>query len=251
MNQLDTKTPTLNRFYIIGKGFIYSKHKEAIEAIEGKIVDSIKMADWVVILTPNYLHFNMIVDAVNNGRNVLCEKPLVLSQEHCEKLIKLQRTQNKKIFTVAQLRYHPVINTIPRRKENEIELFVEVHRDKEYLKSWKGDEKKSGGILYNLGIHYLDLIIRMFGEPKEGHWIILGPQENTGYFKGDGYTCKYTLSYKAPENEQKRIFRINGIEYDLKTTKNLHKLVYQDLLQDRGLSPDEVLPVISLIEKLK
>jgi UDP-N-acetyl-2-amino-2-deoxyglucuronate dehydrogenase len=246
-----TKTPISNRFFFEGKGFIYPKHKEAMESIGGVEVDKIEEADWVVILTPNYLHYEMILEALEKGKKVLCEKPLVIKPEHCQDLIHLQRTHSKTIYTVAQLRYHPILNKIPRKSYNEIEIYVEVHRDKEYWKSWKADPEKSGGILYNLGIHYLDLVIWLFGEPKEAHWNLLGDKENMGYFKGDDYICKYDFSYKAPPDKQRRVFRINGVEYDLREPHNLHKKVYQDLIQGRGISPDEVLSVIKLIEKLK
>ena len=81
--------PQFPSFYIIGKGFIYPKHKEAIESIGGKIVDNIAQADWVVILTPNYLHYQTIIYGLKKGKNVLCEKPLVLSSKHCKKLIEI------------------------------------------------------------------------------------------------------------------------------------------------------------------
>ena len=236
-------------FYIIGKGFIYPKHKEAIESIGGKIVDKIEQADWVVILTPNYLHYQTILYGLKKGKNVLCEKPLVLNSKHCEKLIKNQGTQ--KIFTIAQLRFHPILAEIPQKPYNEIEIFVNVHRDEDYFKSWQGDPKKSGGILFNLGIHYLDLVIYLYGEPQKSGWTIMGPKENSGWFKGEKYNCHYTFSLKAEKDKQQRIFRINNIEYNLQEPENLHKYIYQDLLVGKGIKPIDVLPVIKLIEKLQ
>lgn len=238
-------------FNIIGKGFIYPKHEEAIKSIGGKIVDSERKTDWVVIITPNYFHFDMIVKAVNEGSNVLCEKPLTLSSGQCKMLSDIERVQGKKIFTVCQLRYLPFLNKIEIKDHNEIEIFVDVHRDEEYFKTWKGDPEKSGGILFNLGIHYFDLIIHLFGEPKESNRVINGPKENSGWFKGDNYVCRYIFSYKAPKDQQRRVFRINGVDYNLETKENLHRFVYQDLLKGIGINPEETIKSIKLIEDLK
>lgn len=239
------------KFYVEGRGFIFPKHKEAIESVGGQIVGEMKNADWVVILTPNYLHFDMIIKAVNVGKDVLCEKPLVLSPGLCKILRDVERVQGRRIFSVAQLRYLPVLKEIPKKDYNEIEIFVEVYRDKKYFKSWKGSQDQSGGILYNLGVHYFDLVIHLFGEPIEAHWTWVGDDENSGHFRGENYICRYTFSYKAERDKQRRAFRINGIEYDLAAKENLHRYVYQDLLKGVGIRPEEALKTIQLIEKLK
>lgn len=244
-------SPKMYKFYVEGRGFVFSKyHKEAIESIGGQIVNTIEEADWVVILTPNYLHYWQIIDALKKGKNVLCEKPLVLSEIECQDIIKLKG--NKQVFSVAQLRYLSILKEIKVLENwNDIKIVVNVHRDKEYFESWKGNNKKSGGILFNLGIHYLDLIIHLFGEPIEIKKRFVGEKENNGYFKGNNYSCEYTFAYEAPKDNQYRKFEINGKTYDLETKDNLHKLVYQDLLVGKGITPEENLKVIRLIEQLK
>ena len=237
------------KFYLQGRGFISEKHIEAIKSINGQIVNTIEEADWVVILTPNWLHYWQIIDALKKGKNVLCEKPLVISETECQDLINIKG--NKKIFSVFQLRYLPILKDIKILDWNDIKIVVNVHRDKKYFESWKGKDEKSGGILYNLGIHYLDLIILLFGEPKEIRKGFCGNKENNGFFKGDNYSCEYTFAYETPEDKQYRKFEINGKEYNLETTENLHKQVYQDLIKEKGITPEDNLKVINLIEKLK
>ena len=237
------------KFFLQGEGFIAPKHKEAIESIGGKIVDKMEDADWVVILTPNYLHYWQIIEALKNGKNVLCEKPLVLSEKECQDIIEIKKY--KKVFSVAQLRYLPILKEISILENwNKIKICVNVHRDKEYFESWKGQDDKSGGILFNLGIHYLDLVIHLFGEPIETQKRFIGEKENNGYFRGEKYSCEYTFAYEAPKDKQYRKFEINGKTYDLETKDNLHKQVYADLIQGKGITPEENLKVIRLIEKL-
>ncbi len=84
------------KFLLIGNGFVASRHKEAIKTIKGEIVgiidkdqgedkwkEAVKTndADCVVILTPNNLHFEMSKLAAEQGKIVLCEKPLVINSK--------------------------------------------------------------------------------------------------------------------------------------------------------------------------
>jgi UDP-N-acetyl-2-amino-2-deoxyglucuronate dehydrogenase len=239
------------KFHCNAKGFIYPKHKESLESVGGIEVSNIEEADWEVILTPNYLHYENIIEAINKGKNVLCEKPLCLSLEQLDNLIKISQYSRKKIYTVFQLRHHPVIKKIPRARHNEIQITIIVPRGKKYFETWKGQEDKSGGILYNLGIHYLDLVLYMFGDWKECRKGFIGPKESNGYFSGDGYSCDFTFSYESLDNKQRRIVRVNGQEYDFSESENLHKKVYQDLDKGKGIDPCEVKRLLELMEELK
>ena len=49
------------------------------------------------------------------------------------------------------------------KEMNYIEMDIGVYRDEKYFSGWKGDEGKSGGILFNLGIHYFDILFYLFG----------------------------------------------------------------------------------------
>jgi len=143
-------------FSLIGTGFIMPRHAEAIDFVGGTIIDVVneyqgenawkKMvkktkADYIVILTPNDLHFEMVVESAKAKKMVLCEKPLCLTSEQVEILKKY-----KNIFTVVQLRQHPyTLNLREKIKSNdfyEIEMDISVHRDEKYYKTWKGQEKR-------------------------------------------------------------------------------------------------------------
>lgn len=253
------------KFSFIGKGFIYKQHSEAVSAIGGEIVDVAdgsqgpeawkKMvektqADCIVILAPNFLHFEMAKFSAEKNKIVLCEKPLALKSEEIRQLMNYPD-----IYTVYQLRYHPLaeklkLETKPDGKY-EIEMNVSVHRDKEYWESWKGIEDKSGGILFNLGVHYFDLLIYLFGEPITVVTEISSERIARGQINGENYSCKWQISVQASKDEQKRVFKINGIDYDFSSKSNLHTFVYEDILCGNGIKPEESLLPIELIEKIK
>ncbi|MDD5606512.1 MAG: Gfo/Idh/MocA family oxidoreductase [Candidatus Pacebacteria bacterium] len=252
------------KFAIIGKGFIYNLHEEAIAKIAGEIVDIIDQsngpnawkemvkktkADCIVILSPNNLHFEMAKFSAENGKIVLCEKPLALKSEETRIL-----TEYPDIFTVYQLRHHPSVKELKSKiKENEnyqIGMDVSVHRDEDYWKSWKGKMENSGGIIFNLGIHYFDLILYLFGEPTEISTQVLTEKKGEGVIKGKNYLCNWKISAEAPKEDQCRVFKINGINYDFSPKENLHFYVYKDLLEKKGIVPGEALKSIELIEQL-
>ena len=257
------------KFAIIGKGFIYQTHVDAIKKIGGEIIDVVKEengkdawkemvkktdADYIVILTPNDLHFEMAKFAAENNKIVLCEKPLTIKSSEAKILADFPN-----VFTVVQLRHHPFTeklkSEIRKDKFYEIEMDISVHRDEEYYKSWKGDSNRSGGLLFNLGIHYFDLLLYLFGPVEEVLVSSLSDKTGVGVIKGKNYICNWRVSTDTKKEEQRRLFKIDGVNYNFSSKdnlayENLHTYVYKDLLQKKGVSAEEVLPSIELIEKL-
>jgi UDP-N-acetyl-2-amino-2-deoxyglucuronate dehydrogenase len=256
------------KFSIIGTGFILPAHVSAIRDVGGKIIDVFndargpdewkKMvqstnADCIVVLTPNYLHKEMILESVKNGKIVLCEKPLVLSSKDCEEM-----NGKGKVFNVLQLRHHPLLKEIKnniKESGNVINMDISVFRDENYYNSWKGQKEKSGGVLFNLGIHYFDLLLHLFGNPTEIKTDYLDEKTGRGIIKGKNYVCNWQVSTDANKKEQKRVFEINGVNYNFSSKdnlsfENLHKFVYQDLLEGKGVVPEQTLESIKLVEAL-
>lgn len=255
------------KFLLIGNGFIAPRHIEAIKEIGGEITDIVDLsrgenawqeaikesnADCVVLLTPNDLHFKMAKLGAECGKMVLCEKTLTINSKDAEDLSKYPN-----IFTVLQLRYHPDIEIIKKgiADKNEIEMDISVYRDEDYYKIWKGQKERSGGVLFNLGIHYFDLLIHLFGEPKKVSLNSLDDKTGTGIIEGDNYTCKFRISTGEEKESQRRVFKINGNQYNFSSQdnlsfENLHKFVYRDLLEKKGVLPSEALKGIKLVEDL-
>jgi UDP-N-acetyl-2-amino-2-deoxyglucuronate dehydrogenase len=254
------------KFLLIGNEFIAPRHKEAIKNINGEIVDIIDIeddwkkaventnADCVVILTPNDLHFEMAKLSAECRKTVLCEKPLAIKSKQAEILSKYPN-----IFTVLQLRYHPDVerirSDIKERGKNEIEMDISVYREDDYYQCWKGQKERSGGVLFNLGIHYFDLLLYIFGDSKKVMLETLDDKTGTGTIEGDNYTCKFKISTDGERNNQRRIFNVNGNFYNFSSRdnlsyENLHRFVYSDLLNKKGVLPKEALKSIKLIEEL-
>jgi len=257
------------KFLLIGNGFIAPRHKEAIKIIGGEIRGIVDVdrgenkwketiretdADCVVILTPNDLHYEMIKLASDCKKTVLCEKPMAIKSEHLKSL-----ATKPNVFSVLQLRYHPDVKKIKSRiekdKKNEIEMDISVFRDEDYYSGWKGKRERSGGILFNLGVHYFDLFLYLFGDARKAELENLDERTGTGVIEGDNYFCRFRVSTGAKRENQRRVFKINGEQYNFSSKdnlsfENLHQFVYRDLLEGKGIGPKEALRSVELIEKL-
>jgi len=252
------------KFAIIGTGFIFRNHVQAIYKAGGELIDVVNElygedawkemvknteADCIVILSPNNLHFEMARFSAENGKVVLCEKPLSIKSADVRILAEFQN-----IFTVSQLRYHPFVkklkSEIEDKKRYEIEMDISVHRDEDYYKSWKGQKESTGGIIFNIGIHYFDLLLYLFGQPDKISTSLLTDRKAAGVIEGGNYIFNWKLSTEEPKETQQRIFKINGVDYDLSSKENLHVYVYKDLLEKKGITPDEAVSSIELIEKI-
>ncbi len=257
------------RFLLIGTGFIMPRHVEAIYRVGGKLVDLVNTAHgedtWrevilrtkashVIIATPNDLHFPMAMAAAEAGKVVLCEKPLALTSND----VRLLATKPN-IFTVLQLRHHPLAkklrSEINHRERYDVEMDISNYRDDRYYRSWKADTRRSGGILFNLGSHYFDMLIHLFGYPTEIVETAGNDRTMHGTLRGERYTCRWRVSSEAKQGEQHRTYTINGVNCNFSSRENLsqeqlHADVYRDLMEGRGVTPADALYSTRLIETI-
>ncbi|MDX1557015.1 MAG: Gfo/Idh/MocA family oxidoreductase, partial [Xanthomonadales bacterium] len=124
---------------------------------------------YVSICAPNHLHDAHIRLALRVEASAICEKPLVLKPSNLDYLQQLEDEHGGTVNTVLQLRVHPQLVELRKRlrsqasRRHSVRLTYITSRGKWYHYSWKGDEKKSGGVATNIGIHFFDLLIWLFG----------------------------------------------------------------------------------------
>lgn len=257
-------------FAVIGKGFIYPRHEQAIRAIGGKILMTCDInpetnpdfTDWVemfnhpnfkkveavVICTPNYLHSVITREAILRDKKVLCEKPLSINGTKGMQGVK----------AVLQLRKHP---TFKRRRfvTGDVRVEAKMYRDEKYFNSWKGDPIKSGGLLFNLGIHYIDLLIFLLGNPEEILYVKAREKSIEGIIKFKKYRGIFNISIvDSPEKQGRNLF-IGDREINLSNKENLsyedlHTEVYRDFIEGEGIGlkiANESLDLVHQILKWK
>lgn len=208
--------------------------------------------DYVSICTPNYLHYDHIKQAVERGCNVICEKPIVLQSSQIDELEELADLNGVSINCILQLRLSPAIGKIKRNIKpdlNTVELTYFTPRGDWFYKSWKGDINKSGGIFFNIGIHFFDLLIHLFGEPYSVRYY----GDGQGALLFHACICNFHLSTSFKDSQKPyRVLKINGSDIDLtKGFENAHTLSYANILKGEGIEIGEAKASIELIEQIK
>lgn len=239
---------------------LYFKEIERFDRELSKLEFKDKSIDYVSICSPNYLHDAHIRLSLRNNCDVICEKPLVLKSEHIDMLKMLEKKYNKKIFTILQLRLHPIIVELKKRvqqsnKRFNVSLEYITPRGLWYDYSWKGEFDKSGGILFNIGIHFFDMLIWVFGDVIQ-HSQIIDNKTAVGTIKLSRADVKFKLSIdqkNLPHKEWKpfRSLLIDDKEYDFSEGfTELHNTSYNEIINGNGFGISDTEPAINLIEKM-
>lgn len=224
--------------------------------------------DYLTICSPNYLHDAHIRLALRVGADAICEKPLVLNPWNLDILQELEADYGKSIYTVLQLRVHPAMLELKKKQENapssgkpHIELSYITSRGQWYHYSWKGDVRKSGGIATNIGIHFFDLLIWLFGgvQAKELH--LHRSDKMSGFLELENATVSWYLSIdrndlpaqaKKDNKPTYRSITIDGKEIEFSGGfTDLHTRVYQHILEGAAHGIEAARPSIELVYSLR
>jgi UDP-N-acetyl-2-amino-2-deoxyglucuronate dehydrogenase len=224
--------------------------------------------DYISICSPNYLHDSHIRFALRSAANAICEKPLVLNPWNIEALSVFEKEFNKKINTILQMRLHPVLMDLKKKIEStpanhlhDLDLTYITSRGNWYFTSWKGDIHKSGGVATNIGIHFFDMLIWIFGNVKKSVVHLLQPDKASGYLELEKANVRWLLSldYKdLPENVKekgKRTYRAilmdkTEIEYSEGFT-DLHTKSYEEILSGKGFGLLDAQPSIDIVYQIR
>jgi UDP-N-acetyl-2-amino-2-deoxyglucuronate dehydrogenase len=226
------------------------------------------LIDYVSICSPNYLHDSHIRFALRSGANAICEKPLVLNPWNVDALAEIEKESNSNIYNILQLRLHPSIielkNKIaagPKEKIYDIELAYITSRGKWYHISWKGDIHKSGGIATNIGVHFFDMLIWIFGSVKQNIVHMLKPDKAAGYLDLERARIKWFLSLDYDDIPEKvkmqgartyRSITIDNEEIEFSGGfTDLHTTSYQKILNGNGFPLIDAKPSIETVYTIR
>lgn len=227
-----------------------------------------KKVDYVSICSPNYLHDSHIRFALRQRADAICEKPLVLNPWNIDGLAEIERETGQKVYTILQLRLHPSIIALrekilngPKGKVYDVDLRYITCRGNWYHISWKGDGSKSGGIATNIGIHFFDMLIWIFGDVRRNEVKTVKGHYAEGYLELASARVKWFLSISdehLPDNIKKagkRTYRSLTIENEevefSEGFTDLHTLSYQHILQGDGFRIQDARASIELVHNVR
>jgi UDP-N-acetyl-2-amino-2-deoxyglucuronate dehydrogenase len=224
--------------------------------------------DYVAVCSPNYLHDAHIRFGLRIGADVICEKPLVLNPWNIDGLTEIEKETGKKIFTILQLRLHPAIMALREKvqknssgKKYDIDLRYITSRGQWYHISWKGDPQKSGGIATNIGIHFFDMLIWIFGDVKVNEVHQHTAETASGKLELERANVNWFLSIDANtlpneiKQSGKRTFRSLTIDNEAfefsEGFTELHTRSYEEILKGDGFPVEEARKSIELVHAIR
>ena len=117
--------------------------------------------DAVVICTPTFLHAEMIVRAAEEGKHVLCEKPLAVTIEEAERALRSVEKGGVKLQVGYMRRFDKAYSSAKKAIDGgrigKPLAFISVARDPGPPPGWAADPKKSGGIFLDMLSHDFDM----------------------------------------------------------------------------------------------
>ena len=141
-------------------------YTDFIEMIENEEID------FVSIATESGYHYEIAIEALKRGKNVLVEKPMALSTAHMDHMCALAKEKDLKLGVCFQNRFNPPIEELRQKIDsgafghvNYAVANVRWNRDREYYNQapWRGTWQLDGGSLMNQCTHNTDLLQWMLG----------------------------------------------------------------------------------------
>ena len=222
---------------------------------------------YVSVCSPNHLHDAHIRTALRIGAHAICEKPLVLKPRNLDLLEELEAESEGTVNTILQLRVHPALVALKESvaqsaQRRRVRLTYVTSRGRWYDYSWKGEPAKSGGVATNIGVHFFDLLMWLFGAPEksEVHYAASGPDKMAGALRLAGADVEWFLSLDpadlpdhTPQGQPThRSISVDGDEVEFSGGfRDLHTRVYERTLAGNGFRIADARPAIELVDAIR
>ncbi len=223
---------------------------------------------YITVCSPNYLHDAHCRLALRIGADAICEKPVVLNPWNIDALQELEKESGKKIYTILQLRVHPALIELKKKLEadnstrkKQVVLTYVTSRGPWYLTSWKGMSERSGGLATNIGVHFFDLLLWLFGKVLYSEVHFDEQLRTAGFMELDKATVKWFLSIDsrdlpdsavAAKQKTYRSVSIDGVDVEFSEGfTDLHTVVYKETLAGRGFGLETARPSVVLVHDIR
>jgi UDP-N-acetyl-2-amino-2-deoxyglucuronate dehydrogenase len=206
--------------------------------------------------------------ALRLNAHAICEKPLVVNPWNLDALAELEAESDCRVYNVLQLRLLPTLIKLKQeleadknRKKVDVTLSYVTRRGPWYHASWKGEVEKSGGVIVNIGIHFFDFLIWMFGKPEHWELHMMKPDKVAGFIEFEWARVRWLLSvdkndlppgYLEAGKPAFRSLTMDGKEIEFSEGfTDLHTTVYKDILAGGGFGLADARPAIELVHRIR
>lgn len=166
--------------------YLAEQYKANYYTSVSRLLNEEKELNVVAICTPNGLHAEHAIEALNAGLHVICEKPMATNVQDCGKMINVSLKMNRFLFVVKQNRFNPPVQALKNiidesllGKIYSVQLNCFWNRNDEYYTNsdWKGTLALDGGTLFTQFSHFIDLLFYLIGDIKD----VKGFSKNFGH----------------------------------------------------------------------
>jgi UDP-N-acetyl-2-amino-2-deoxyglucuronate dehydrogenase len=245
----------------------HTQFESFMHSVSTRREDGCDPIDFFSVCSPNYLHHSHIAAGLRSGCDVICEKPLVTHVAMLEQLQKLEQHYGRRVYSILQLRLHDAIRAVRKKVEeaksankHDVVLTYITSRGQWYHQSWKGDQRRSEGLVTNIGIHFFDMLQFVFGQRLESRVFLREESRASGYLEYENARVQWFLSIDSQDLPsevvgKKTTFRnisIDGepLEFSDGFTE-LHRASYADVLAGGGFGLDAARPSIEAVESIR
>jgi len=133
--------------------------------------------DAVYIATPVHLHAAQTIAAAEAGKHVLCEKPMAMNVQECDRMIDAARSHRVKLGIAYYRRFYPVVARVKEIIESgeigvpflaQIEAFEWFNPAAGDSRSWLlRKQLAGGGPMFDFGCHRIEVLLNIFGPISE------------------------------------------------------------------------------------
>jgi UDP-N-acetyl-2-amino-2-deoxyglucuronate dehydrogenase len=188
---------------------------------------------------------------------------MVLNPWNIDTLEQFEQETGRRIWNILQMRLHQALQHTSTQGvgRHTAELTYIAPRGSWYQHSWKGEEPKSGGIATNIGIHFFDLLISLFGRTDRSTVLEYGTERARGELILENADVNWFLSISESDlpseirSVGKRTLRrlvVDGREVDFSEGfEDLHTKSYQEILFGRGFGIAESRAAIELTHSIR
>ena len=222
---------------------------------------------YISICSPNYLHDAHVRFALRSGADAICEKPLVLNPWNIDGLQQMEKETERKVNTILQLRLHPAVLALreevkqQNKEKHDVDVTYITSRGRWYQMSWKGDERKSGGIATKIGVHFFDMLHFVFGSPQENQVHFHAASRAAGYLEFQKARVRWFLSLESEDlpkeiaEQGSRTYRsitVDGSEFECSGGfADLHQRSYEEILSGNGFGLDDSRVAIEIVSDIR
>lgn len=223
---------------------------------------------YLSICSPNYLHDAHIRMALRVGADAICEKPIVINPWNLDALQDLEAETGRRVSTILQLRLHPSLVALKQRiaqadptRRYRVNLTYITSRGRWYQVSWKGMLERSGGLATNIGIHFFDMLIWLFGRPQRSEVHVRDEWRTGGHMELQHADVSWFMSAHpddlpfAATAGKKTTYRSitvddEQVEFSEGFTE-LHTRAYEEILAGRGFGINDARLSIEFAHRIR